>query len=100
MQETRVQSLGQEDPLKKEMTTHSSILVWKIPWTEEPGQSTAYGGNKESDTTEHVCACTHTQRIRQSSQWLVKSWSLSSSQGITCLFSTFLANKIYTNPKL
>ena len=37
MLETRVQSLGQEDPLQKEMATHSSILAWKIPWTEEPG---------------------------------------------------------------
>ena len=37
MQETRVQSLGQEDPLEKEMATHSSILAWRIPWTEEPG---------------------------------------------------------------
>ena len=37
MQETRVQSLGQEDPLEKEMVTHSSILAWRIPWTEEPG---------------------------------------------------------------
>ena len=37
MQETRVQSLGQEDPLEEEMTTHSSILAWRIPWTEEPG---------------------------------------------------------------
>ena len=37
MQDTWVQSLGQEDPLEKEMTTHSSILAWKIPWTEEPG---------------------------------------------------------------
>ena len=36
MQETRVQSLSQEDPLKKEMATHSSILAWKIPWTEKP----------------------------------------------------------------
>ena len=35
--ETRVQSLGWEDPLEKEMATHSSILAWKIPWTEEPG---------------------------------------------------------------
>ena len=38
MQETRVQSLGQEDLLEKEMATHSSILAWKIPWTEEPGR--------------------------------------------------------------
>ena len=38
MWETQVQSLGQEDPLEKEMATHSSILAWKIPWTEEPGR--------------------------------------------------------------
>ena len=37
MQETRVQYLGQEDPLEKRMATHSSILAWRIPWTEEPG---------------------------------------------------------------
>ena len=37
MQETHVQSLGQEDPLEKGMATHSSILAWRIPWTEEPG---------------------------------------------------------------
>ena len=36
-QETLVQSLGREDPLEKEMATHSGILAWKIPWTEEPG---------------------------------------------------------------
>ena len=38
MWETWVQSLGQEDPLEREMTTHSSILAWRIPWTEEPGR--------------------------------------------------------------
>ena len=37
-QETRVRSLGLEDPLEKEMATHSSILAWRIPWTEEPGR--------------------------------------------------------------
>ena len=36
MQETQIQSLGQEDPLEKGMVTHSSILAWEIPWTEEP----------------------------------------------------------------
>ena len=53
MQETQVKSLGQEDPLEKEMATHSRILAWKIPWTEEPGglQST---GRKESDRTERL----------------------------------------------
>ena len=47
----RVQSLGQEDPLKEEMATHFSILAWKIPWTEEPGGLQSMGC-KESDTTE------------------------------------------------
>ena len=41
--ETRVQSLGQEDLLEKEMATHSSILAWKIPWTEEPGRLQSMG---------------------------------------------------------
>ena len=38
MQEMRVQSPGQEDPLEKEIVTHSSIVAWRIPWTEEPGR--------------------------------------------------------------
>ena len=37
VQETQAQSLGREDPLEKEMATHSSVLAWRIPWTEEPG---------------------------------------------------------------
>ena len=51
MRETRVQSLGLEDLLKKEMTTHSSTLAWKISWTEEPVGYSPWG-HKESDTTE------------------------------------------------
>ena len=43
MQETWVQALGREDPLEKEMVTHSSILAWKIPWTEEPGRLQSTG---------------------------------------------------------
>ena len=43
MWETRVRSLGWEDPLEKEMATHSSILAWKIPWTEEPGRLQSMG---------------------------------------------------------
>ena len=43
MQETQVQSLGWEDPLEKGMTTHSSILAWRIPWTEEPGMLQSVG---------------------------------------------------------
>ena len=52
MQQTQVQSLGREDPLEKEMETHSSILAWKIPWTEEPGGLHSSWGRIESDTTE------------------------------------------------
>ena len=52
MQETWVQSLGWEDPLEEGMATHSSILAWKIPWTEEPGGA-VHGVAKESDMTEH-----------------------------------------------
>ena len=51
MQETRVQSLGWEDPLEKEMATHSSILAWRIPWTEEPGGYSPRS-RRELDTTE------------------------------------------------
>ena len=50
MQETQVWSLGQEDPLEKEMATHPSILAWRIPWTEEPGRPQSMG-SQESDMT-------------------------------------------------
>ena len=53
MQETQVQSLGWEDLLEKELATHSSILAWNIPWTEEPGRL-QFMGFKESDTTERL----------------------------------------------
>ena len=43
LQKTQVQSLGWEDPLEKEMATHSSILAWRIPWTEEPGRLQSTG---------------------------------------------------------
>ena len=43
IQETQVQSLGWEDPLEKGMATHSSILAWKVPWTEEPGGPESMG---------------------------------------------------------
>ena len=55
MQETRVQSLDREDPLEKGMATHSSILAWRIPWTEEPWTA-GYSpwGHKELDTIEQL----------------------------------------------
>ena len=54
MQETRVQSLGWEDSLKKEMATYFSILAWRIPWTEELGELHTVHGVARSDTTEQL----------------------------------------------
>ena len=69
MQETRIQFLGREDLLEKEMATHSSTLVWKIPWTEEPGR-----GYKESEASERLhFHCT------------LKHWLRSVSQEFMCL---------------
>ena len=46
MRETQVQFLGREDPLEKEMATHSSTFAWKIPWTEEPGRLQSMGSQR------------------------------------------------------
>ena len=55
MQETQVPFLGMEDPLEKEMATHSSILAWRIPWTEEPGRLQSMGSQRgrQNLATEH-----------------------------------------------
>ena len=53
IQETWVQSLGQKDFLEEKIATHSRILAWKIPWTEEPGGFSPFG-HKESDTTDQL----------------------------------------------
>ena len=52
-QETRIRFLGQKDPLEKEMATHSSILAWRIPWTQEPGRL-QFMGSQGSDMTERL----------------------------------------------
>ena len=58
--ETWVQSLGWEDPLEKEMATHSSILTWRIPWTEEPGGLQSTGLQRVG----HDWACTHREKYK------------------------------------
>ena len=65
MQETQVQSLGQEDPMEKGMATHSSILAWRIPWTEEPGRL-QFMGCKELDMTKRLS-------LTQGTQWNLDS---------------------------
>ena len=57
MLETQIRSLGQEDPVEEEMGTHYSILVWRIPWTEEPGRQST-----ESDTTEQLSMQAHIEK--------------------------------------
>ena len=57
MRETRVQSLGWEDPLEKEMATHSSILAWKIPWMEEPGRLQSMGSQKSQTQLSDFTMC-------------------------------------------
>ena len=54
MQETRVRSLGREDPLEKEKTTHSSILAWKIPWSEEPDRLQSMGSQRVGHDRVHI----------------------------------------------
>ena len=61
MLETQVQSLGQEDPLEKEIATHSSTLAWKIPWTRNLVGYSPWG-RKESDTTERL---TYESRVNE-----------------------------------
>ena len=65
VQETRIQSLSCEDPLEKGMASHSNILAWRIPWTEEPGGYSPWG-RKESDMTERL---THTHFLSQAFDW-------------------------------
>ena len=62
MQEMRVQSLDQEELLEEEMPTHSRILAWKIPWTQEPGGLHSPWHHNTSNTTKRLSTHTHTQR--------------------------------------
>ena len=57
MRETRVQSLGREDPLKREMATCSSTLAWKIPWAEEPGRLQSIGSQRVKVVYSFTMAC-------------------------------------------
>ena len=65
MQETQVRSLGQEDPLEMGMATHSSILAWRIPWTEKPGRLQSVGSRKSQTRLR-----TAQQQQQMFSKWL------------------------------
>ena len=87
MWETQVQSLGWEDPLEKEMATHSSTLAWKIPWTEEPGSLQSMGS----------------QRVRQ--DWVTKlnfNWKIIAFQYCvgSCYTTTCISHEYPCGPSL
>ena len=71
IQETWVRSLGQEDPLEKEMATHSTVLAWRIPWTEEPGGLQSTG----SQRVRHNFTFTFCVIIKGGQCWSRTSWS-------------------------
>ena len=92
MQEMWVQSLGWKDPLEKERTTHSSILAWKIPWTEEPGELQSTGVAKESDTIQRLSMHMRTHTLTD-----VPLNLMVSSPQLYTYFSFFhLVNTLYT----
>ena len=64
MQETQIRSLGQKNPLEKEMTTYSSILAWEIPWTGEPGELQTM----ESQRVQHDLATEHGTQVDNQGQ--------------------------------
>ena len=65
MQDTRVRYLDWEDPLEKEMATHSNILAWRIPWTEEPGELQSMG----SQRVRHEAMATHSSTLAWKIPW-------------------------------
>ena len=88
MLETWVQSLGQENPLEKEMAAHSRILAWDIPWTEEPGQAIVHGTTKSQtqlrDSTTTTKSKLHFNR---------NSWSLWNQRILSCYLFTVISYK-------
>ena len=78
MQETRVWSLGWEDPLEKEMATHSSILAWRIPWTEEPGGLQSMGSQRVGHNW--ATSLTHSLTSRQPAS-IPTSWEILRQSG-------------------
>ena len=76
MQEMWIQSLGQEDLLEEGMATHSSILVWKIPWTEEPGGLQSMGSRRARYDWAHTCAHTITIKSEHGKNQLKRNFSV------------------------
>ena len=84
MQEPLVQSLGQEDPLEKEMATHSSILTWEIPWTEQAGGLQSMRSQESDTTVNHL-------------EWVAYPFSSGSSQPRNQTAVFCIAGRLFTN---
>ena len=81
MRETWVRSLGQEDPLEKEMATHSSFLAWRISWTEEPSGLYSPRSCKESDMTEQLhCHCLVKAMVFPVVMYGYESWTVKKAE--------------------
>ena len=96
MQKTQVRSLGQEEPLEKEMASHFSVLAWRIPWTEEPGglrslESQRVRHNWATNTHKIlyvcVCTCTCVQRHFSHAQLFVTLWTIAHQAPLSMGFS-------------
>ena len=79
IRETWVQSLGQEDPLEKEMATHSSTLAWKIPWTEKPGRLQSMGSQSRTCLRDFTFTFFHFQIIKYTFSFKDKCYNLTFS---------------------
>jgi len=84
MQEMQVRSLGQEDPLEEGMATHSCILAWRIPWTEESGGLQSTGSQRVGHNWAHVHACSHSHT--HTHVIIIQQWFASHRQRLYILF--------------
>ena len=102
MQETWVQFLGQEDLLEKEMATHSCVLAWEIPWTEEPGGLQCIGSRNQTGLSDQTTTTTNPQYLRM---WLyldhivlVKKKKKINMQRAALCSSVYMCKLIWLNP--
>ena len=87
IQEIQVRSLGQEDLLEEGMATHSCILAWRIPWTEEPGGLQSTGSQRVGHNWAHVHACSHSHTHAHTHTWsFIQQWFASHRQRLYILF--------------
>ena len=97
MQETQVQSLGWKDPLEKGMATHSSILAWRIPWTEEPGRLQAIGsprvGHDWATNALPLCHYNYSSKTFEKKSSFKHHWNFLSMFSVFCVHASIFWNR-------